>query len=207
MTLIILHSSNRKRCPALQSQFRELQEIPKFKAALSGSEVKAFCQIYLFFASQQITRIERLNLTGISTGDIEVRYGTESLDWDAVNSLFIRAPLGSRQPELFKKACEKSGIVVSAYYQENIVGFGRALTDFMAYAAIYDVAVLPEFQGKGIGSLIIHSILKEIPECWVVTLFAEPGKEKFYERFGFNQMKTAMGKFKNASGAQSKGFI
>lgn len=41
-------------------------------------------------------------------------------------------------------------------------------------AAIYDVAVLPNNQGKGIGKLIIQTIVKNIPHCNFI-LYAFPG--------------------------------
>lgn len=79
--------------------------------------------------------------------------------------------------------------------------------NFYAYAAMYDIAVLPEYQRNGVGTLIVDSILSKIPQCWVVTLFAEPGKEIFYEKFKFSRMNTAMARFKNPTSAKSKGFI
>jgi GNAT superfamily N-acetyltransferase len=139
--------------------------------------------------------------------NIEIRYGTEHLDWVAINDLFVRAPLGERPPEMFKTACENSGVVLSAYREGEIVGFGRALTDFAAYAAIFDVVVMPEYQGKGVGSLIVEGILSKIPNCWMVTLIAEPGKEAFYKKLGFSETKTGMAKFRNVASAQSRGFI
>ena len=138
---------------------------------------------------------------------LEFKYGTSELNWHALNDLFIRAPLGARPPETFKIACENSGVVVSVYDDGKLIGFGRAITDHMAYAAIYDIVVLPEYQGKGTGSQIVEAILEKIPRCWAITLFAEPGKEQFYERLGFNKMKTAMAKFKNISGAKTQGYI
>ncbi len=67
--------------------------------------------------------------------DLTIKLGTDHLNWEDVNQLFIQAPLGSRPPELFQKACELSGVVVSIFKQNRLVGFGRALTDFSAYAS------------------------------------------------------------------------
>jgi predicted N-acetyltransferase YhbS len=41
----------------------------------------------------------------------------------------------------------------------------------------------------------------------VVMLFAAPGKEAFYERFGFRKMKTAMAIMPNPEERREKGFI
>ena len=53
-------------------------------------------------------------------------------------------------------------------------------------AAIYDVAVLLEYQGRGIGSMIIRHLV-ESAKVDVIMLYAAPGKEAFYERFGFRK--------------------
>jgi predicted N-acetyltransferase YhbS len=58
------------------------------------------------------------------------------------------------------------------------------LSDGVWGAATYDVAVLPECQGKGIGSIIIQHLL-EAANVDVIMLNVPPGKEAFYERFGF----------------------
>ena len=57
---------------------------------------------------------------------------------------------------------------------------------------IKDVVVLPEYQGKGIGRLLIDELLKFINENGVpnthiwVELCAMPDKIPFYEKFGFS---------------------
>jgi ribosomal protein S18 acetylase RimI-like enzyme len=86
-----------------------------------------------------------------------------------------------------------------------LIGFGRVISDGVYQAAIYDVAVLPEYQGKHVGSTIIKSIIKKIPYCNFI-LYASPGKEKFYEKMNFKKMKTGMALFNDVEKMQSKGF-
>ena len=108
--------------------------------------------------------------------------------------------------EVHKKAFENSHTVVFVFDDDKLIGFGRAISDGVYQAAIYDIAVLPEYQGKKIGATIIESILKCVPECNVI-LYASPGKEKFYEKMNFGKMKTGMGLFINKERMQMKGFI
>ncbi|MPN38554.1 hypothetical protein SDC9_186078 [bioreactor metagenome] len=67
------------------------------------------------------------------------------------------------------------------------------------------MAVIPEYQGKGIGKIIVDTILKTIPQCNVI-LYAAPGKDAFYEKLGFRRMKTGMALFLNSERMQEKGF-
>jgi predicted N-acetyltransferase YhbS len=74
------------------------------------------------------------------------------------------------------------------------------------YAAVYDVALLPELQGQGIGSRIMEALLEDLPAGPVV-LFAVPGKERCYQRFGFHRMRTAMARFRRPERAREQGFL
>ena len=73
-------------------------------------------------------------------------------------------------------------------------------------AAIYDVAVLPEYQGKGVGSKIIRHLINAA-KVDVIMLYAVPGKSKYYERFGFRKMATAMAIMPNEEEARKRGLL
>ena len=73
-------------------------------------------------------------------------------------------------------------------------------------AVIYDVVVLPQYQGRGVGKLIMESIIDKLPVTSII-LFAVPGKETFYEKFGFKRLKTGMGKFENTVMLKANGYI
>ncbi len=83
---------------------------------------------------------------------------------------------------------------VFLYHDNRMIGFGRAISDGAYQAGIYDVAVEPEFQNKGIGNMIIENILEKIPDCNVI-LYASPGKEGFYFKNSFRRTKTGMALF------------
>jgi len=71
--------------------------------------------------------------------------------------------------------------------------------------AIYDVAVIPEFQKKGIGTTIIKNILYKLSQCNIM-LYASPGKEEFYRTLGLRKMRTGMALFRKAEEMKKKGF-
>ena len=105
----------------------------------------------------------------------------------------------------YKKCFENSHTVIFVFDNEKLIGFGRAISDGVYQAAIYDVAVLPEYQGKKIGRLIVEHILNSIPQCNFI-LYASPGKESFYEKLNFKKMKTGMASFRYPEMMQKKGF-
>jgi ribosomal protein S18 acetylase RimI-like enzyme len=92
-----------------------------------------------------------------------------------------------REPVLITKALANSLAVISAWDEELMVGFARATGDKVFNATIWDVVVRPSYQRRGIGLLVMHELLKDLDEFQIplVTLYADPGTDGFYRRFGF----------------------
>ncbi len=84
-------------------------------------------------------------------------------------------------------AVANSQFVVAAYDGENLVGFGRVLTDGVLHAMIYELIVHPEYQGKGIGTQILQRLIQWCSEMHIrdIQLFCARGKRSFYEMNGF----------------------
>ena len=93
--------------------------------------------------------------------------------------------------EISKKALANTIYSVSIYDREKIVGYGRIIGDGIVFLYLHDVMVLPEYQCKGIGSLIMNKLLEYIEKIKLqnpdlrVYLGASRGKEDFYKKFGF----------------------
>ncbi|WP_058953540.1 GNAT family N-acetyltransferase [Clostridium tyrobutyricum] len=138
--------------------------------------------------------------------NLKIQYNCSNVDWNRVSKILEEVNMAYFDPEIHKKAFQNSHTVVFVYHSDKLIGFGRVISDGVYQAAIYDVAVLPEYQGKHVGSTIIKSIIKKIPYCNFI-LYASPGKEKFYEKMNFKKMKTGMALFNDAEKMQSKGFI
>jgi ribosomal protein S18 acetylase RimI-like enzyme len=138
---------------------------------------------------------------------VSIKYGTGHLNWTDVCEIFKLAPLGTRDPKKLQLAAENSHTVVSAFADEKLVGFGRAISDGQYQSAIYDVVVLPEFQRQGIGSEILKALLERLPKKTTVLIFVAPGKHAFYRKFGFGKLKTGMGLFPDPEISREKGYL
>lgn len=142
-----------------------------------------------------------------SSMDIRLSADTKRVSWVDLARVFELAPLGrKRDPEKLELAFRNSQLKVFAFEQNTLIGAGRALSDGVWRAAIYDVAVLPEYQGKGIGSIIIQHLL-EAANVDVIMLYVPPGKEAFYERFGFKKMNTAMAVMPDLEERRKQGYL
>ena len=108
-------------------------------------------------------------------------------------------------PDVHRTAFEASYVTVFVYHGDRLLGFGRAISDGAYQAAIYDCAVVPEYQRRGIGTIIVKNIMQPISHCNVI-LYASPGKEGFYQKYGFRKMLTGMARFRNPISMAERGF-
>src|SRR6266567_3993326 len=93
--------------------------------------------------------------------DVRLSSDCSSIDWGRLADVYKRAPLGERIPEKLRETFTKSTVRCFVWLGDELVGAGRALSDGVAYAVIFDVVLLPEFQNKGIGKQIMQHLADE----------------------------------------------
>jgi GNAT superfamily N-acetyltransferase len=107
-------------------------------------------------------------------------------------------------PDDLERANRNSWLVVSAYDENKLVGFGRVMTDFVMHAMIFDMIVLPDYQGRGIGTMILTRLVDRCLGQGIrdIQLFCAKSKRAFYEKNGFEaRMDDAPGmQFKKGKG-------
>ncbi|MBO8244643.1 GNAT family N-acetyltransferase [Prochlorococcus marinus XMU1411] len=95
----------------------------------------------------------------------------------------------SRTINDLKKCLSNSDVVISLWIGEEIVGFGRALTDGVYRGVLWDVVIDQNYQGKGLGTIIIKNLLssKEIKNTKKLYLMTT-NKKLFYSQFSFKEV-------------------
>ena len=88
-----------------------------------------------------------------------------------------------------KKCLANSDVVVSLWVGNNIVGFGRALTDGIYRGVLWDIVIDQNYQGKGFGKLIVKSLLasKKIQNTKKLYLMTT-NKKLFYSQLEFKEV-------------------
>lgn len=137
--------------------------------------------------------------------NIEIKLDCQGVDWKLISSTLKKVGMAHYEPDLHRRAFTASHTTVFAYHEQQLIGFGRAISDGVYQASVYDCVVLPEYQGKGIGRTIMEHILSGVSPCNVI-LYASPGKEGFYQTLGFRKMKTGMALFTKVESMREKGF-
>jgi len=90
-----------------------------------------------------------------------------------------------------KKCLANSDVIVSLWVGNEIVGFGRALTDGIYRGVLWDIVIDQNYQGKGFGKLIVQSLLssKKIKNTKKLYLMTT-NKKLFYSQLNFKEVKS-----------------
>ncbi len=88
-----------------------------------------------------------------------------------------------------KKCLANSDVVISIWVGNEIVGFGRALTDGIYRGVLWDIVIDQGHQGKGFGKLIVNNLLssKEIQNTKKIYLMTT-NKKLFYSQMDFKEV-------------------
>ena len=97
----------------------------------------------------------------------------------------------NRKKNDIKKMLSKSDVIVSAWKENNLIGFGRASSDQVFRSVLWDVVVEEKYQRFGVGKLIINTLLtnkviSQAERIYVMTTHFE----NFYSKMGFEVEKT-----------------
>ena len=95
----------------------------------------------------------------------------------------------SRTKKDLKKCLANSDVVISLWVGNEIVGFGRALTDSIYRGVLWDIVIDQNHQGKGFGKLIVKNLLssKKIKNTKKIYLMTT-NKKLFYSQMDFKEV-------------------
>lgn len=103
--------------------------------------------------------------------------------------LLLESSLSERRPIDDRKCLEgmlkNSNLLVTAWYENKLVGVARSMTDFHYACYLSDLAVDKKFQKMGIGKELQNITQKQLgPKCKLI-LVAAPDANSYYKHIGF----------------------
>lgn len=110
--------------------------------------------------------------------------GTEGLRREDLTGFFVGWPHPPSLDERLEILRAADEVVVCRTAQGAVVGFATAITDHRFAAYIPLVEVLPEHQGRGIGSQMVTAMLEQLRSCYMIDLVCDDDVVPFYERLG-----------------------
>ncbi len=128
--------------------------------------------------------------------DADVRVSTDKgdIDVEAVRRYLNDASYWAKDRSLdaIRKSIEHSRCY-SLLLEERFIGFARMVTDYATFAYLCDVFVIPEHQGKGLGSVLLKAITEDAAYAGMRQYLFTRDAFGFYEHFGF-KTDEALGK-------------
>ncbi|MCH7376852.1 GNAT family N-acetyltransferase [Aeromonas sp. MR19] len=100
------------------------------------------------------------------------------------------AGLSSKTIEAAERGLPNTLFAVQIFCGQTAIGMGRVIGDGGTFYQVVDIAVLPEYQGQGVGKKIMAEIAdyiaREVPESGYVSLLADGQAPRLYQQFGFS---------------------
>jgi GNAT superfamily N-acetyltransferase len=111
---------------------------------------------------------------------------TKDFGLDELSQLYISVGwnLGN-YPEELQASMKNSHNVFSAWYEDKLVGIINCISDGVITVYFNNLLVNPEYQGNGIGSVLVNMMLEEYKSFRKKILIADNTKAAFYKTLGF----------------------
>ena len=119
--------------------------------------------------------------------DIEIKE-TKEINKEKIIKLYKANKWSSAEkPDLLYKALMNSDSLITAWDGNRLVGLGNAISD--GYLVVYypHLLVHPDYQGKGIGRMIVDRFQKKYGNFHQQTLTADGKAIDFYQKCGFEK--------------------
>ena len=109
----------------------------------------------------------------------------EDVTPEQLNGFFVGWP-NPPDPATHRRILDGSDCIVLAIDDDRraVVGFVTAITDGVLAAYIPLLEVLPDYQGRGVGTELMRRMLAKLDGLYAVDLLCDADLQPFYERLG-----------------------
>lgn len=109
----------------------------------------------------------------------------ETLTPEQLTGFFVGWPEPPSE-EVLLELLHKGDFIVLAFDEEvnRVVGLVTAISDGVLCAYIPLLEVLPEYQGRGIGTDLMRQMLDKLSHLYMIDLLCDKDAQPFYERLG-----------------------
>jgi ribosomal protein S18 acetylase RimI-like enzyme len=130
--------------------------------------------------------------TAVARNETDIHYALEPhLTAAEFIDVLERSTLAARRPVADLTAIEgmlrHASLVVTARFEQRLIGVSRALTDFSFCTYLSDLAVDVSFQRRGIGRHLIQRTHLEAGLNTTLVLLAAPAAREYYPHVGMQQ--------------------
>lgn len=127
----------------------------------------------------------------------------ENITAEQLTGFFVGWP-NPPSPEVHLRMLLGSDHIWLAIEDEHVVGFVTAISDGVLSAFIPTIEVLPDYQGRGIGSELMRRMLGSLEHLYSIDVICDEDVQPFYERLGMRPYSGMIHRnYANQSGSRS----
>lgn len=122
----------------------------------------------------------------------KIKYSTDKQTFDLnVIHRFLKNSYWSKNiPQIVVQQAIENSFCIAAFLEEEQIGFARLITDYATFAYLADVFIIEKYQRHGIGSILIHHLMKEAETMNLRRiLLATRDAHDLYTKYGFSSLK------------------
>ncbi|QHH96357.1 GNAT family N-acetyltransferase [Acinetobacter dispersus] len=121
--------------------------------------------------------------------EIRITLNKNEMDINVVHQ-FLRNTYWSKGiPKTAVQSAIENSLCVGLMRNNQIIGFGRAITDYATFAYLADIFVEAPFRGKGYSELIVNALLDQCDSKGLRRiLLATADAHGLYRKFGFTYL-------------------
>lgn len=135
--------------------------------------------------------MKKLNAKKLSFVD---KSALSEIDWKKLE--LLHTSVGWKRPihkaSKLKQAFSNSYSFCIAFYEGDLIGCGRTISDGQVHGWIHDLVIAPDFQKLGIGTMILHRLIEQLTGVRYLGLLTTSEAIPFYEKSGFQTGWSAM---------------
>ncbi|KXX70668.1 GNAT family N-acetyltransferase [Flammeovirga sp. SJP92] len=113
---------------------------------------------------------------------------TRTIDKNKIVKLYeLNEWSAAQKPDVLYQALINSHSLVSAWDGDELVGIGNAISDGFLVVYYPHLLIHPEYQGKGIGKMIMEKMFLKYKGFHMQMLTSDGEAVRFYEKMGFTK--------------------
>ncbi|HAV90574.1 MULTISPECIES: GNAT family N-acetyltransferase [Eubacterium] len=136
----------------------------------------------------------------------EIIKSCDDIDFEQVRDILNFYGLSNFDTKTQQMVFENSYAVVFIKDKDKIIGVGRAISDGICQASLFNIAVRDEYRGVGLGKVVLDNLINQLEGC-TITLYTHPKHFGLYEHWGFSKMKTGYAMYHDEEYYRKEGFI